>query len=208
MGEGSAATEEGRKVIDNLGHEMEGVGDRVRHVSQSMGEIAGILAQQTDASNQVSEGVSAIAAMTERNVGQIEQLSDVMDQTQTVTSEQIQVLAGLEIPNKVPRLAKADHVVWKKKLADMAVGRVTLNADELADHRSCRLGRWYYSDAATPYRDSSAFKSLEAPHAAVHSHGKEAARLFERGDIAGAMTEIEKVEEASKDVLALLDKLE
>jgi methyl-accepting chemotaxis protein len=41
----------------------------------------------------------------------------------------------------------------------------------------------------------------------VHEHGKKAARLFQSGDLAGAITEIEHVGAASKDVLRLLDDL-
>jgi|GEM_PF-5775822 methyl-accepting chemotaxis protein len=51
------------------------------------------------------------------------------------------------------------------------------------------------------------FRHLEQPHAAVHRHGKEAARLFEAGTLHEALAEIEKVETASHEVLADLDKL-
>jgi len=105
----------------------------------------------------------------------------------------LQQLAALSFENKIPRLAKADHVIWKKRLADMAVGRARLNADELSDHHSCRLGKWYYGEASRPYRSHPAFAPLERPHELVHEHGKRAAKLFEKGDFAGALKEIEQV---------------
>jgi methyl-accepting chemotaxis protein len=89
----------------------------------------------------------------------------------------------------------------------MAVGRVKLKADELSDHHSCRLGKWYYGDASRDSRSHRAFAQLENPHAQVHQHGKQAAKLFESGDLAGALREIQNVETASKDVLRLLDDL-
>ena len=106
------------------------------------------------------------------------------------------------------KLAKADHVLWKKRLVDMSVGRASLSEAELADHQSCRLGKWYYGPGSLPYREHAAFTRLEGPHAAVHQSGKEAARLFNSGDLKGAMDAIERVEEASKDVLSLLDELD
>ena len=99
------------------------------------------------------------------------------------------------------------HQAVAHMLADMAVGRTTLKADELADHHSCRLGKWYYGDGSLGMRGHRAFAPLEKPHALVHEHGKRAARAFESGDLAGALKEIALVEQASVEVLRLLDDL-
>ena len=98
-------------------------------------------------------------------------------------------------------------MVWKKRLVDMSVGHLTLRADELSDHKTCRLGKWYYSEGTANFSGNPAFRHLEQPHAAVHQHGKEAARLFGMGKLPEALAEIAKVETASVEVLAVLDKL-
>ena len=113
----------------------------------------------------------------------------------------------MSLPNEIIRLAKADHVIWKKRLVDMSVGRVAFKVDELSDHKNCRLGKWYYADSARNYGDNAVFRHLEQPHAAVHQHGREAARFFGRGRLQEALGEIAKVEAASVKVLADLDKL-
>ncbi len=208
MEEGRRAVDDGRTVVFSLGEEMQSVEERVNSVTQKMDEIASALSQQTEASNEVSRGVATISEMTHQNVGQIETAVDTMDETETLIGEQIARIADLDIPNKVIRLAKADHVIWKKRLADMVVGRAKLRHDELSDHHSCRLGKWYYGDGAAKLRHVPAFGALEEPHKLVHHHGREAARLYAEGDLDGALREIEKVEKASVDVLRLLDELE
>ena len=130
-----------------------------------------------------------------------------LDLVQTNVGRELQELSELSFEGKIVRLAKADHVIWKKRLADMAVGRAALRADELADHHACRLGKWYYGDGSSGMRDHPAFSKLEKPHELVHRHGKHAAALFEKGDLSGALAEIEAVDTASKEVLALLDEL-
>ncbi|WP_298242797.1 methyl-accepting chemotaxis protein [uncultured Bradyrhizobium sp.] len=202
-----SAAAESKDVVVKLGGDMSSVEDRTVSLTSGMDEVASILNQQTDASREVAEGIAAIARMTMANADQIKNISSQLDVAQGIAGKQLQDIASLSFDNKIPRLAKADHVVWKKRLADMAIGRVTLKADELADHHSCRLGKWYYGDGSLAMRSHRAFGPLERPHALVHDHGKRAAKLFADGDLAGALREISLVEEASADVLRLLDDL-
>jgi methyl-accepting chemotaxis protein len=53
------------------------------------------------------------------------------------------------------KLARSDHVLWKRRLANMMVGREGLDPDELSDHHTCSLGKWYDQDPT--YRDNPAF---------------------------------------------------
>lgn len=207
MSDCTRAAEESRDVVASLGGAMAGVSQQVSSVTTGMAEISGILNQQTDASREIAQGISSIAAMTEQSVKQVGAISDQLDTVHGLVGEELQNLSNFSFDNKIPRLAKADHVIWKKRLADMAVGRATLKADELADHHSCRLGKWYYGDASRDSRNHRAFAMLEKPHALVHQHGKQAAKLFAAGDLPGALQEIQHVEAASKDVLHMLDQL-
>ncbi|MDA9521425.1 chemotaxis protein [Bradyrhizobium sp. CCBAU 11434] len=207
MSDCRSAAVESKNVVTQLGEEMSGVESQTTTLTHGMHEIANILNQQTDASREVAEGISAIARMTQANVEQIKSISSQLDVGQDIAGRQLQDLASLSFDNKIPRLAKADHVIWKKRLADMAVGRTTLKVDELADHHSCRLGKWYYGEGSLAMRNHRSFGLLERPHAEVHEHGKRAAKLFADGDLSGALKEISMVEEASVEVLRLLDDL-
>ncbi len=207
MAEGGTAVAHGRSVMGELDADFAMVGGGIEAVARHMGEIAGILADQRAATGEVSGGIAGIASLTAENVGQVDRLADVMTTSQSGIGQQLGALAKQDFPDKVVRLAKADHVIWKKRLVDMAVGRVKLNARELSDHHSCRLGQWYYGDASREVRDRAAYRELEEPHRIVHEHGKRAAELFQAGKLDAALAEIEKVEAASAEVVRLLDGL-
>ena len=207
MSDCTRAAAESQKVVAELGEAVADVGNHVVSVTDGMNEIAQILNQQSSASKEIAEGIAGIADRTRISVAEVTAVSEQLDAAQGLASQQLQQLATLSFENKIPRLAKADHVIWKKRLADMAVGRARLNADELSDHHSCRLGKWYYGEDSRPYRSHPAFAPLERPHELVHEHGKRAAKLFEKGDFAGALKEIEQVGAASEEVLRLLDSL-
>ena len=148
----TGAAAESQQVVTSLGEAMASVGNRVSSVTTGMEEIADILNQQSEASREVAEGISAIAAKTKQSVAQVMGVSAQLDLAQELVGRELQELSALSFQHKISRLAKADHVIWKKRLADMAVGRMKLDANELADHRSCRLGKWYYGDASSASR--------------------------------------------------------
>lgn len=103
--------------------------------------------------------------------------------------------------------SKRKAVAEPNQLAALEAQIAELHEIELSDHHSCRLGKWYYGDASKTFRSKRAFTELEAPHAAVHAHGKEAARLFASGKLDQALQEIAEVESASRQVVDLLGDL-
>lgn len=207
MSDCTSAAVESREVVNSLGEAMNGVSERVAGVTDGMAEIATILNQQSQASSEIANGISTIAEQTEKSVAQVGHISDQLDQVQALVGGDLEELSRMTFDGLIPRLAKADHIAWKKRLADMAAGRAKLSSSELTDHHSCRLGKWYYGDASKGSRTHPAFAALEQPHALVHEHGKAAARLMQSGDLAGAMAEIDQVGHASKEVLRLIDRL-
>lgn len=207
MEEGAQAVEQGRKVIEATGVSMNGVVERVELVTVKMQDVAAILTQQMDASAEISAGIAAIAHMSTENVANVERVLDVMDQGEAQIAAGISELATLQIEDFTIHVAKSDHVLWRKRLAAMLVGRTTLKADELADHHSCRLGKWYDTLTASDLVEHPAYRRLAEPHQEVHSAGIEAARAYAAGNLDGAIGCIERAARASVDVLACLDEL-
>jgi methyl-accepting chemotaxis protein len=207
MAGGAKAVDLGMSEMNELAQKIDQAGQRSALVSARMDEISGILAEQSAATDEVAEGITVIADLASANANEVMSLADTMAKNDVGVGKMLNQIATLSLPNKVVRLAKADHVIWKKRLVDMSVGRLMLKADELTDHQTCRLGKWYYSEGAERFSGNAAFRHLEQPHAAVHRHGKEAARLFGMGRLQEALTEIAKVEQASVEVLADLDRL-
>ena len=207
MAGGAKAVEIGMTEMNDLAQTIDQAGSRTAVVSTKMDEISGILAEQSAATDEVAQGITIIADLATANANEVMSLADTMSKTDSKVGKMLGDIARLSLDNQVVRLAKADHVIWKKRLVDMSVGRLQLKADELTDHHNCRLGKWYYGEAGQRFAGNAAFRALEKPHEAVHRHGKEAARLFSSGRIEEALSEIGKVEVASTDVLASLDRI-
>lgn len=207
MEEGASAVGDGREVIAGAGRELQGMSGRVIGIAERMEHIAGILQEQTAASDEIAEKIGGIAAMTSGNAQRIETVVEFLSATDRELVASMDEIRGMQIPDRTIHRAKSDHVAWKKKLAEMLIGRVQPNPDELADHHGCRLGRWYDKVDDPTIRNHPAFAAMVAPHKAVHDHGIAAARLCRDGDLDGALREIAAVDEASGAVVEQLDRL-
>ncbi|WP_339781417.1 methyl-accepting chemotaxis protein [uncultured Thalassospira sp.] len=207
MKNGADAVRAGEKSMQESVQSIEHIGTLISDISARSVEIAGILHQQEQASAEVCLRINKIAKETADNVKVIRASANATDHVVDKVGEQIAALSKFDVPNKSIRIAKSDHVIWKKRLADMLIGRQSLKADELAQHTSCNLGHWYNSEDSRDLRHNPAFKQLEEPHKTVHECGIEAVRRYNKGDVKGALELYTKVETASVDVIRLLDAL-
>lgn len=207
MEEGLSVVREWRRAMGELGEEISRVGDRNEAVTRTMGEIATALSQQSAATSEVAQAVAVISALSERTHQRVGRLADTAESLQEHVKKRLSSFVAAEFPGKVVRLAKIDHLLWKSRLFSVHAGRLHLRPDELADHHSCRLGKWYYSDAGREYASHPAYLALEASHARVHAAGIAAARAYAAGDVETGVRQLEELEKASDEVLQLLDAL-
>ncbi|MDU1691493.1 MAG: methyl-accepting chemotaxis protein, partial [Bradyrhizobium sp.] len=147
MAGGAKAVEIGMTEMTNLAQTIDEAGTRTAMVSAKMDEISGILTEQNAATDEVAQGITLIADLATANANEVMSLADTMGKTDAKVGNMLNEIAKLSLDNQVVRLAKADHVIWKKRLVDMSVGRLQLRTDELSDHHNCRLGKWYYGEA-------------------------------------------------------------
>ncbi|MDE1900040.1 MAG: CZB domain-containing protein [Alphaproteobacteria bacterium] len=205
---GTHAVNDGQSAITDANAEMDNVADLSGKSVDRMREVARIVNEQSTASGEIARSMTHISASTDSALKGIKVTETALQNVEANLGKMLAQLVEQDVPDKILMLAKMDHVAWKRRLATMAAGVTKIAADEVASDHSCRLGKWYYSDASAPYRNFAAFDPLAEPHRLVHSCGLEAVKAFNAGDNETAMTYIEKVNAASVDVLRLLDALE
>lgn len=203
-----ASARNGDTALANLRTALSNASRELGEVISNADHIAVALKQQKEASQSVAGGIGTVAMSSSNSLEQLENLIDCMSDAQDGVNSRLMVLGKANFPGKIVKLAQSDHVIWKRRLANMIIGREGLKADELSNHHNCRLGKWYDGLRHTALGSNTHFTALEAPHADVHHHGIEAARQFNAGNVKGALNEIDKVNAASERVLAGLKLLE
>lgn len=106
------------------------------------------------------------------------------------------------------KVAKTDHLLWKWKIYNMLLGIEAIDLQKITSHKECRFGKWYYGDLPTEMKNSHTYKQLEQPHIAVHQYALHAIECYERDDTTSAQAVFVQLEESSKEVVNLLNKLE
>jgi len=207
MKSGAETVETGRQSIETAGSEMERLAGGISSVTDRMEEVSGILIEQQSATEEIAGGVGVIARMSAENVSLIDGAITSLEQTAPIISSSIDAFVKDGVSNATIHAAKSDHMIWMRRLAQMLAGRAYLNPDELADHHSCRLGKWYDAQTDPELTSHPAWAGLMGPHKEVHRAGIAAAEIFKTGDMDGAIRLVWDAGEASKEVMRLLDAL-
>ncbi len=198
---------DGMDSITHVRDQMTGIVGDMRGLDMRLDSHAASLTEQSAATQEVARSLDVIREKTERARQNAERAVESVAASEQVIQQEFQDLGQRHIPDAVLQLAQSDHLLWKKRLAQMLVGKSGLTETEVTDHRSCRLGKWYYGDSSACYHQHPAFVGLEAPHARVHDAARDIVRLFNAGDRLGAMACYETLEAASAQVLDGLDRL-
>jgi methyl-accepting chemotaxis protein len=177
-------------------------------IGQLMTSIAHSTQEQSEASQQISESIFEVSQVAENNEKETSSILGLLDQLVGVVENQRGILAEEDIPGKVVILAQADHALWKKKIVDFDMGRISLNPEDAGDHKCCRLGKWYYGEGQGKFGDIDEFKAIENPHLAVHESAKEAILRRQSNPTCDISDLVKKLEDASVEVVDHLKKLE
>ncbi len=207
MGQSSAAAEQGKGAVGQVTDRLDAIAGKIDGVTARMRDIAGILNQQTQVSAEVSSGTARIATLSQGNSEEIATVLDAFSQTAKVLDGRVEDFAKKMSGNAIIEIAKNDHTRFKRGIIERLSGRSDLTADKLADHHTCRLGKWYDNVTEARIKDHPSFGRLMDPHQRVHAHGKKALELHAQGKVDLAFEEAELMNAASREVLGLLGEL-
>lgn len=206
----STAQSNVKKVVgqaEKVSHDFVRINQNSSSISMQVSELAGIISQQQAAIELLAQNMSTVVGKGNMNLEAVDMLAEQADQSVKLIEDWRASLANEDIENKVIYLAQADHLLWKKRLLDMAIGRSQLKAKDLTDHTMCRLGKWYYGLSDQKIKRLPSFTAIDEPHKRVHYHGIEAAKCFEKSDVSGGMLHYNLLDSASKEVVDNLKSL-
>jgi methyl-accepting chemotaxis protein len=207
MENGAEAVRRGEQAVLSSVDKMRQVSEEIRDVTSLMQEIADHLGQQRQAAQEIASNLEHATERSKSDTDSINKLIDTASVASTGLSDMLNTLIEVEMKNAVILLAKSDHMVWRRRLAEMLVDRANVNPDELANHHQCRLGKWYDKVDDPALKSHPSFLALEAPHKRVHDMGIEAARLYREGKFEQAVELVAAIEEPSQEVQVRLDEL-
>ncbi|MEQ5391855.1 methyl-accepting chemotaxis protein [Proteus sp. fly-1013] len=191
----------------------EGAGFSV--LAQEMKKLSLEIQKQASSIASINNNLGArfipVKETTEKNQEQVQQIKIQVEeghQNLTSLSEQASELKHIFTFISMQQFfntVKLDHVLWKE-----AIYIHLLNNDDehcVNQHTECRLGKWYYQGDGRKFAGTEAFRRLDEPHKLVHECGRLALSANIKGDQEAVTQYIERMEQASVDVIKYVDVL-
>lgn len=187
----AVVADEVRKLAERTSEATGEIGKLVDRIRDASGESRAQMNQLSDRSHQFSADGQQTASV----ISNLLRLSENMDKALTTTTLR-----------SFCELAKIDHVVYKSRVYQAALGVIDDQAESFCDHTACRLGRWYYEGLGHQnFSGTEGFSAIEAPHKRFHQYAVKAVNAARAGEsVAEHLTAMEK---ESMSVIAMLDIL-
>jgi methyl-accepting chemotaxis protein len=207
MQHSKTAVVEGQRSIVEAGRTMDDISAKIAGVGTKMRAIASVLGQQTAATGEIGRSVDQVAATAEANEALLGRMSSKLHESNDRVSDNAKTWFQADSHRALVEMAKIDHVLFKKRVVDVLMGRGAWQAAEVPDHHDCRLGKWYDGLTIPEIRNDPTFSALIAPHQAVHAEARRTLALHAEGRVDEAAEALAAMNAASEEVLARLAEL-
>jgi hypothetical protein len=187
------------------------VADEVRTLASRTAEatdkIANLAASIQTGSNSTREQMSNLAEQSRTFSDDGRRATETVGQLLNFSVSMEQVIAASAL-RSFCELAKVDHLIFKFEIYKVLFGLSQKSANQLLPHTECRLGKWYYGgEGHDCFSKLPGYAELEQPHITVHQAAKEALLAHADGNSPSMLNQLGRMEDASLQVLASLEKM-
>ncbi len=210
MGDASGEVKNATDYIRNVGTSLDSIVTSVQKVKDQITQIAASVEEQSATAEEVTKNIektSVIARDMERMSGEVLHEVNTLTEIKEALRSSTEGFKTRASELMILDLAKGDHRTWVNRISSFLRGEVQLDAAQLADHTTCRLGKWYYGEGMKKCGGMASFRAIEAHHAKIHAIGKEIVTLRNRGDGKASEDLFHQMEAVSHDVIRHLDEL-
>ncbi len=189
----AVVADEVRKLAERTANATNEISQLVINIKQDTNEACNSMENLAEQTTKVGEDGSRATENTSHLIDLSNRISD------TIASAALRAFT---------ELAKLDHLVFKFDVYRVFAGNSSQRADDFKDHHECRLGKWYYEgEGRAHFSRLDGFSDMENHHKAVHGHAREALDLMGSGKFMDGLGRLDRMEEASTNVIACLDRM-
>lgn len=195
---------EGQEALQRMREAVEQALLPVREIARAADEQAQAVAQSAQHTEHISRATNAIRDSSA-------ELADMVADLQTTLRDVRERNAELRVSIRdrdLLELAKGDHIIWVQRLHNMLLGREKLGPEDVADHSTCRLGRWYYGPNGQKLKGHAEFRAVEEPHRRLHETAARAVAAWNDRRRDEAEQLVQEVVTLSREIVPRLEALQ
>jgi methyl-accepting chemotaxis protein len=197
----------GKNLVDGAIGSIQQMKGSVVAINGEMLQIAANTEQQSAASQEIAADVSLVSAGAETLLRECDHTGQaVFDLSKVINTLRLDMMKnGLCLGDaEMLEICAADHLLWRWRVYNMLLGYEKIDVQAVGTHKDCRLGNWYYSDAAQGLKGNRTFVDMDKPHADLHRFAKDAAVAYERKDMQAAQDALNQMDVCSRQVVEAL----
>lgn len=199
-----------RTNVDILSENVLKIDQAVEGINDNMQRIMSGIEEQTAATDTIAESLTSISEKTAGLYSDcIKTGRGFYDISKEINGYRIQTVDMLDQldPKDAVHFYITDHIYWRWRIYNMLLGYERLNAKEVGNHHTCRLGRWLADYGTRNPGIAQHIGEIEAPHARLHQVAGEAIKAYNSGDRAAADADLAEINMLSSQVVGVLKKM-
>ena len=179
-------------------------------IQETVNDSAAVSTQSATASQEISKRIHQVAEITETFEAETKGSDKIAFALSQDSLELQKAFLKLKTSDKIfdSSAIRAAHNNWKVRLVGLLNGHQALTSQEVASHKDCAFGKWYFGDGPQSYGTLESFRAIDSPHAKVHSMAREIAELYNAGQHAEAVHRYAELYNVTIDLFRALDTLE
>ncbi len=200
----------GKEKMSTAVEGLEAMKSSLGGISSSFMEISANIEEQTAASQEMSSAVQIVNDQAKVMQEETNKTGMAFNAVSKVVDDmRLELLdSDIELNMKTQiEICISDHLSWRWKVYNMILGYEELEASQIGNHRTCRLGRWVEADNGKSEKVKGLLTKLDGPHAKLHEIGKHAIEAYNNGHRDKAEEYLAQMTKVSEEVVAVLKEM-
>ena len=179
-------------------------------IQETVNDSAAVSIQSATAAQEISKRIHQVAEITEAFETETKASDKIAFALSQDSLELQKAFLKLKTSDKIfdSSAIRAAHNNWKVRLVGLLNGHQAMTPQEVATHKDCAFGKWYFGDGLQSYGTLESFRAIESPHSKVHSMAREIAELYNAGQHAESIQRYAELYNVTIDLFRALDTLE
>lgn len=181
--------------------------DRVSRVEEKIEGLVSSFGEEMENAKGLAQSAKDLRGVVEEEIQKATHLKNLADSTMKDLETLLEELRTFHIDEFSIDRAKIFHSLWKLKLIKFVNDEEDLSLEEIGDHTTCYLGKWYYGEGRKQCGHTESFRQLEEPHRYMHDLAREIVQNKGTLPKEDLMRKLEEFYEVADHVVALLERL-
>jgi methyl-accepting chemotaxis protein len=210
MNQGVTDVEQGMANTRKSEQVLEAILNDINSVTSQITQIAIAAEEQTATTHEIAGNIQSVVSSLDTSAHSATDSADAVNQLIKLAEELLQSVRAFKVAEHdmvILDLAKNDHRLFVSKIRSALSNRNSLDPAQLANHHTCRFGKWYDTDGKAVCGHLPSFREIDAPHERIHALAKEAVAAANGGNDSKARQLFDEVEKLSHIVVKNLAKI-